>query len=276
MMMKQIAQQFVQHVANLYNIYMNNEITINELLKGKSTIIKNKEFFPTKTYVEPFLERMSKFTDDFRINIKLPDQITTHRDNRDITYNRVLIQAVLPPEHCIDNHDEVMGLVYGIDVRKPVAKIYRGYLNKACTNLAVFTPQWINTQELIPGEPIDYKPIKHLMEHTNNFNVVLKKMKETTVNRDDRTQMLGKWVDASLRECEDYGFGKVKIAVTTPIDAYKQLFINQDSEYYIPEGIDPTLFDIHNSFTQLISHDARDLMNRFEKVMIVNKLLGIN
>lgn len=255
---------------------MNNEVTINELLKGKSTLIKNKEFFPTKTYVEPFLERMSKFTKDFRVDVKLPDQITTNKDNQDITFNRVLIQAVMPPEYCIDNHDEVIGMVYGIDVRKPVIKLYRGYLNKACTNLCVFNPQWINTQELIPGEPINYKPLKELMEFTNDFAVNLNKMKNTYVNRDDKTQMLGKWVDSSLRESEDYGFGKVKIATSIPIDAYKQLFINQDSEYYIPEGIDPTMFNIHNSFTQLISHDNRDLMNRFEKTIIVNKLLGLN
>ena len=36
---------------------------------------------------------------------------------------------------CIRDSDEVVGLVYGLDVRKPVVKIYRGGLNRACTNL---------------------------------------------------------------------------------------------------------------------------------------------
>jgi hypothetical protein len=114
------------------------------------------------------------------------------------------------------------------------------------------------------------------MEFTSNFSIKLQEMKNTFISRDEQTQMLGKWVDSSLREHEDYGFGKVKIATSVPIDAYKQLFINQDSAYYVPEGIDPSLFQIHNSFTELISHDSRDLMNRFEKTMIVNKLLGVN
>jgi hypothetical protein len=251
------------------------DVTISELLKGKPTIIKNKEFYQTKNYVEPFIERMSTITDDFRIQVKVPEQMTYSKDAQDLTYNRVLIQAVLPQDHSIDGHDEVIGFLYGIDVKRPVVKIYRGYLNQACTNLTVFNPQWIEVQELIPGDPINYNAVKMLMEQTNDFAVKIKKMKETTLNRNKQTQYLGEWVDYALRETQDYGFGKVKIAVSTPVDAYKQLFIDQDSEYYIPEGLDPTLFDVYNSFTQIVTDDKKDLMNKFEKTMIINRLLKV-
>lgn len=254
---------------------MSNTITVGELLKGKSTIIKNKEFFPTKSYVEPFFEKMSPFTDNFKVDVVLPDQMTLTKDKEDITFNRVLIQAILPEKFCIHNHDEVIGFLYGIDVKNPVTKIYRGYLNRACTNLSVFSPQWINIQELIPGEPINYNPIKQLLEAENNFPEFINKLKSTYLDRDDRTNYLGKWVDYALREGQDYGFGKVKIAVSTPVDAYKSLFINQESEYYVPEGIDPSLFDVHSSFTQIITDDKRDIMNKFEKTMIINRLLSV-
>jgi hypothetical protein len=253
-----------------------SDITIKELLNGKSTIIKNKEFFPTRNYVEPFLTRMSAFTDDFSVQVKLPDQMTTGKNVTDITYNRVLIQAKLKPEHTIDSHDEVIGFLYGIDVRKPVVKIYRGYLNQACTNLCVFNPSWINVQELIPGDPINFAPITELMEKQNNFAIILDKLKSEYISRDEQTNYLGKWVDYALREHQDYGFGKVKIAVSTPIDAYKSLFIDDESEYYIPMGYDPTLYDIHNAFTQIITNDKKDLLNKFEKTMIINRILGIN
>ena len=250
------------------------EIGTAELLKGKSTIIKNKEFYPTKYYVEPFLEKMSKFTDDFRIQVKLPDQMTLNKDNTDITYNRVWIQAVLPEKYCIDSHDEVYGFLYGIDVKKPVVKLYRGYLNRACTNLSVFNPSWMNVQELLPGEPININPLTQLMESQNEFEITLNKLKDETISRNDRKMYLGNWVDHALRENEDYGFGKVKIATSTPIDAYKKLFIDSDSQYYIPEGIDPTLFDVYNSFTQIITDDKKDILNKFEKTIIVGKLLN--
>lgn len=251
------------------------DLTIQELYKGKSTLIKNKEFFPTKTYVEPFIERMSAFTKDFRVQAKLPDQMTFNKDATDLTFNRVLIQAVLPEKYTIDNHDEVIGFLYGIDVKKPVVKIYRGYLNQACTNLCVFNPQWLNVQELVPGDPIDFKPIQSLMEYTNDFAVAIDRLKSTYIDRNLRTQYLGEWVDYSLRESQDYGFGKVKIAVSTPIDAYKQLFIDSDSDYFIPEGIDPSLYDVYNSFTQIITDDKKDIMNKFEKTIIINRLLKV-
>ena len=251
------------------------EVTVQELLKGKPTLIKNKEFFQTKNYVEPFIEKMSAITNDFRVQVKIPDQMTFSKDAQDLTYNRVLIQAVLPKEHSIDNHDEVIGFLYGIDVKRPVAKIYRGYLNQACTNLTVFNPQWIDVQELIPGDPLNYSGVKHLLEQTNDFKTKIEGLKSTYLDRTKRKEFLGGWVDYSLREHQDYGFGKVKIAVSTPVDAYKQLFIDQDSAYYIPEGIDPTMFDVYNSFTQIITDDKKDLMNKFEKTMIINRLLNV-
>lgn len=254
---------------------MNNEITLQELLKGKATLIRGKEYYPTKTYIEPFLERVSAFTSDIKVQAIKADQISTSNKVEDTVYNRILLQAILPEKHDIDNHQEVIGLLYGLDVRKPVVKIFRNYLNKACLNMTVFSPQWINVQDMLPGEPINYSPIKSLMEYTNDFATILAKTKSTYLDRNARTQYLGEWVDYSLRESQDYGFGKVKIAVSTPIDAYKELFINQESEYYVPVGYDPTLYDVLNSFTDIISSDNKDILNKFEKLMIINRLLKI-
>ena len=50
------------------------ELNLNELLKGKATVIRGKEYLSAEAYVTPFLERMSKFTKDFRIQAKLPEK----------------------------------------------------------------------------------------------------------------------------------------------------------------------------------------------------------
>ena len=65
------------------------EITLNALLEGKPTIIREKEYFATKEYVQPFIDEMSNFTKDFIINVQLPGQITISNDNKDLTYNKV-------------------------------------------------------------------------------------------------------------------------------------------------------------------------------------------
>jgi hypothetical protein len=49
------------------------ELTLNELLAGKATRIKNREYFPTKAYVEPFLKRVQKLTSEleYKYNCQL-------------------------------------------------------------------------------------------------------------------------------------------------------------------------------------------------------------
>ena len=252
------------------------EISTQELLEGKSTIIKNKEYFPTKTYVEPFFEKMSKFTDEFIIQVKKADQMSVTKDSPDLVYNRVWIQAVLPDKYTIDNHKETYGLVYGLDARKPVAKLYRGTLNMACLNLCVFSPSWLSVQELQPDAPINYSMLKELVEKENHMQIMLEKMKEEEVLREDHKLHLGEWVDFTIRQYDDRGFGKVQIASSVPINAYKDLFIDTESKYYIPEGINPTKFQIYNTFTELITHDKRDILNVADKTLLMSQMLNVS
>jgi hypothetical protein len=65
------------------------EITIGKLLEGKSTIINDNAYLSTKEYVNPFIELMQKFTDDFHIEVQMPTQLTITDSKEDITYNHV-------------------------------------------------------------------------------------------------------------------------------------------------------------------------------------------
>jgi hypothetical protein len=65
------------------------EITKDKLLEGTATIIKDKEFLPTKEYVSPFIEEMSKFTDEFIIRVEEPSQKLVTDQNDNTTFNKV-------------------------------------------------------------------------------------------------------------------------------------------------------------------------------------------
>lgn len=252
------------------------EISAKELLEGKSTIIKNKEYYPTKTYAEPFFEKMSKVTDEFIIQVKEADQMSVTKDSKDMVYNRVWIQAVLPDKYTVDNHKEVYGLVYGLDARKPVAKIYRGTLNMACLNLCIFSPDWLTVQELQPDAPINFGALKELVEKENDMHTTIQNMKNEYMIREDHKIHLGDWVDFTLRQYDDRGFGKVQMASSVPINAYKDIYMNSDSKYFIPEGINPTKFQIYNAFTELITHDKRDILNVADKTLLLGKMLNVS
>lgn len=249
-------------------------ITIDELLRGKETIIKNKHYGSTEFYVEPFLERMSKFTDDFIVDVQLPSQITTIGENQDITYNRVLVQAVLPEEFTIDEHDEVYGFLYGLDVRKPIVKFYRGHLNRACTNLTVFNPSWLKVHELNSEEPVDYTEIDELVTQDFDFAQMLSNLKNSHYESNEIFKMFGKWLDHSLRYEYSNGLTNTKLPDTMLTQVYKSLFIKEDSPYYV--GIDnPTQYGVFNAFTQCITDNKKDIMNRCEKTLLVKQIMGI-
>lgn len=255
------------------------ELTLEEALKGKATRIKNKDYFETKAYLEPFIERMSKFTNDFRVNAILPDQITKTKtgeiDMDDITFNRLWIQAVLPGEFAFNNHQEVVGMVYGLDVKKPIVKIYRGGLNMACLNLCVFQPEELNVQELEPERPIDFSPIKRIMENTCEMKAYLERLDNTEFVRDKQSveRELGRWINNSILKSYDNGFGKVKLATSLIIDAYKNLFINEESDYFVEENTPVSMFTVYNSFTDQICNKDKDIMNKAEKTLLLKSIL---
>lgn len=256
-------------------------ISVEQLLKGKPTKIKNKDYFPTKSYVEPFLDRMSKFTSDFRVQVKLPDQITRTVSGDinidDITYNRVLIQAVIPNELSIENHKEVIGLVYGLDVRKPVAKIYRGTLNMACTNLCVFNPSFLNVQTISPEKGLNYNVAEQLMQQVDDTKVMLDNLRSTGWEGSPKNieSNLGRWIRNAIN-CEyTTNYGNVKIGTDVVIKAYSSMFVDDESPYYIGEGNNVDMFTVYNAFTDLICNDkGKDIMNKVEKVLLLRNILN--
>lgn len=257
------------------------EISLQELLKGKQTRIKNKEYFPTAAYVEPFLERVSRLTSDIRCQAVLPNQITYTSEGdinlEDQTFNRVWVQAVLPDNYPIDNHSNVIGMVYGLDVRKPVFKVYRGGLNAACTNLCVFSPNMLTCQEIESETAVDFRCVDRIIEEADNTANIIRDLMNREFNTDERlvNENLGKWIRNCIEYSYDVGFGKVKIAASSPIEAFKDLFINEDSGYFIGDG-EASMYDIYGAMTQTITTGLkRDIMNQVEKTLLVKSILGI-
>ena len=258
------------------------EIDLNTLLQGKATIIKGKEYLPTSAYVEPFLDRMSKYTSDFRIQARLPDQISiTKKEDLnldDTVFNRVWVQAVLPNEFSYNNHQEVIGMVYGLDARKPIRKLYRGALNMACLNLCIFSPSFLDVQEIEPERPMNFQCIQPLMEQMTDISDWLNKLANTLIPYEENyiNEQLGSWVRNSLTASYDNGYGKVKLAVSTAVDAYKLLYEKEDSPYYVHPGQSTNMFNVYNAWTQIMTDDSKDIMNKAEKTLLLKEILTLS
>ena len=82
------------------------QITTNALLLGKPTIIKENQYLSTKDYVEDFLNFFEPIAKYFEINVQIPEQITGNISEKDITYNKVWIQAIMPDKDNIEDYND--------------------------------------------------------------------------------------------------------------------------------------------------------------------------
>ena len=245
------------------------ELTMEQMLQGKATRIKDKEYFTTEAYVLPFIERVSKLTDSFIIQAKPADQISLTKEGEinfdDVIYNRVWIQGVLPDEFAFDNHKRVISMLYALDTRKPLVKFYTGALNMALPAL------YINSE---PESAINYSFLRNAMSITEDIGVTLKRLSEMEFKRDDIFADLGHWVDNCIRAKINNGFGNIKLTESAPIDVYKDLFYDEKSKYYTEDDrVDG--FTVYNAFTDLITQDKRDLVNKFEKTLLIKDIMDI-
>ena len=247
-------------------------ITVEDLLQGKGTIIKNKEHLPTRNYIEPFLDRMSDFTSTFICKAVLAPQLAKEENNK--IFNRVWIQAVLPDEYAYENHQQSINILYALDKQKPIVKLFKNTLNMACLNMCVFSPEYMQVAEIEPERPIDFSFIKHVMEMTDNTQAMLKKLTSTFIARKDIHEQLGYWIIRCIKEKFKSNYGTVKLAESTPIEAYKLIALKEDSPYFTAD--DFNCFDIYNAFTDIICNDRdKDIMNKYEKVYLVSKILNL-
>ena len=133
-------------------------------------------------------------------------------------------------------------------------------------------------QDLEPETQIDFKPLERIIEQTDDTATWLKKLVETEFDCSEHNvnESLGKWI----RNCIDYSFNNhyqpVKIACSTPIDAYKSLFVKEDDDYFVGFNGNVSMYTVYNAFTQVLTDGMKkDPFNIFEKTLLLKDILDI-
>lgn len=256
-------------------------LTINELLQGKATIYKGDIYLSTQEYVTPFLNEMSKYTDNFDIQVRLANQVSLTSENtnikQDTVYNRVWIQAILPEKNGYENYQQTINMVYGIDTRKPVVKFFKGAIYTSSGGLVIFNPNSLIIQELNPECRIDYSPLTTIIQRPSEIKEITNKLKEISFafNEAQVNYYLGFWIRNVLYNSYGSELDKVKIATSTPIDVYKLLYQNRNSQYYVGTGKSVSLFNVYNAFIDVLyNKDNKDIINKAEKTLLLRQILN--
>ena len=181
----------------------------------------------------------------------------------------------MPTKCDIEGYAETFNLIYGLDVRQPVYKIFKAYKDRRSGNLYCFDSRWLNVYELKPGEQfIDFEQtIKNLLEMVDDSNLRFKKMNSEFFSSDveEKHTKLGDLIEKSMLY-EFYGKGgKVKLSPPIILKAFQNVYMNSSSKHYVKDTEECSLFAYADTILTLIT-DEEDIMNPFEKAYLCLQL----
>ena len=95
-----------------------------------------------------------------------------------------------------------------------------------------------------------------------------------TFSKEGIYELLGNWVDFTLRKEYINDSGKVKLASNMAVTAYRELCINKDGDFYTDEP-SISMHDLYNSWANQLVKDDKDITNRYEKTQLINQMLKL-
>ena len=91
-----------------------------------------------------------------------------------------------------------------------------------------------------------------------------------------RQQQLGELIeDSMVFEINNKG-GKVKIAPQMVLKAYQNVYMDSSSRNYVEDSEECTKLNYLDAFSSLITEDEKDIVNRFEKNLLVYNMFTEN
>lgn len=184
----------------------------------------------------------------------------------------------MPNSNDVCGYAETFNLVYALDIRKPVYKLFKAYKDRKTGNLFVFDSQWLSVYELKPDTAfIDFEQsIKNLMEMTDDSEIRFNRLnKEFLSSRaKDKQQKLGSLIENSMFYEYCNKGGKVKLAPAMVLKAFQNVYMDSSSRNYVSETEESSLFNYLDAFSTLVTQDSKDIVNRFEKSALALQILN--
>jgi hypothetical protein len=247
---------------------MANDVKLLDVLNSKVYVHEKSQitFGSPKSFIEPFLDKFSNLGVEFKVGVS-ERVVNKEADNDNINqaFGRVLIEAKFPQQYCTNEHDTVIGMMYALDIQKPVVKIYSGHNAWACTNLAIFGGRYVHQVEILSGYQSVYDKgleyVDGLTKQLAEFQHIYSRMNETIYEGEDINKIIGKLV----RE----GYKNKQIGVTPILSAIKDL---EDSKSkYAIAGNQTSQWNIYSAITNYIT-DKVDILDKASKTALISNL----
>jgi len=247
---------------------MIKDLALEDILNSKIYVKESGavSFKAPSEYIGQFVEAGEKVNADWRIKVADPVINEEVTGARNIAYPRVMVEADMG--ELIPDFKAVVGMVYALDLQKPVIKTYTGFNVSGCINLTIFNADNLYQQELLG----DYESVynmarKYISEKQNDvldFKEKFNKLATTNLTEPQLNELLGRMLRQSKR---------TRLGVSPIIGAAK-LLDDSSSNYYVrPDGkFGCTQFNVYNAVTQILT-DSNDITDRANKTIQLARLI---
>lgn len=242
-------------------------LTLEQILNSKIYVKDGAgvAFQSPREYIEPFLTAVQSLSPTFEVAISGRNANKNEDNTINESFARVHVCAKLPNEYCVEEHNSVIGLVYGLDTQKPVMKVYAGRDAWACTNLAIFRADHVHQVELVQGTATIYEKAARFAElvpeHIQQFVQKVKAMKDRQYEGPEIDRVIGRLLRESLNN---------KFVGTTPVLAAVQSMEDAKSVYAIREN-KTTQWNMYSAVTQYVT-DKVDIVDKPTKTVLISNI----
>lgn len=238
---------------------------IEEILLSKTYVKENGaiSFAPAREYIQPFLDKIP----NAQWEVEVANEVVNKNEEDEtlnIAYPRVSIKGKLG---ITDLYTSIIGLVYALDLQRPLIKVYTGQEVNVCTNLTIFNAEEVFTQDLLGNYKEIYDKAQHYFERKEKqleeYIRIYNDLVNTNLTNNELNELMGKLLFKSH---------KTKLG-TTPIVKASQLLKDPSSIYYVKDGKDfsCTKWNVYNSITQTLGKS--DILEKPSKVVSLSRIL---
>jgi hypothetical protein len=236
---------------------------IKELFETKAFVKSGVTFQTPKQILEPFMDKMSKYTDKFII--KTSEKIVNANEDESINaaFGRVLIQTDFSGDD-LDGMYKNVGVVYALDTLKPIVKTYTGTIVSACTNMCIFNADHIFSSNIMEGLG---RPLEYITQYLGSMEQVMDNYRKIRLDLTNQIYTENE-IQQKLGELLEYSIKNKYLGTTAVVNAAKNLYDNS-SMYHI-ENKQTTAWNLYNSITQYLT-DKSDIIDTASKTLLLSK-----
>ncbi len=230
--------------------------------EGSGMIFRSPE-----EYIQPFMDLVAPLNAE--IQVKVDSRVANTREDigTQEAYGRVAIIAKLPQSMDVLGHYNTIGMIYALDVAKPIMKTFTGLNAYACTNLCVFNANQVHTADMMQGVNSLYENVKtyseKLDERIRDFTRWYNQMVDTHYDKPALHHVLGSLLCSSIQN---------KMIGITPISVATQDLLDNKSKYYANNG-ETTQWNLYSAITQYVT-DKVNLLDVPTKTLAISELFN--